>query len=352
MDGEYLAKSQPGDGMRPPRNGGTIQPAYLFTGETPQPGETRREALARLLTQDRQFARNLVNRIWAHFFGEGFVEHLDIWDIARIDAVTAAANQTTVQARTPRLMEHLTDQMIAGGYDLRAFVKLIVASARYQRDYLNAPEVGPEPMAYWRGPNRVRRLEAEAVLDSLYQTLGMPRRYVIKGRIDDTVSSTWQLPGDDSPSIDAIIDFTEEGYTFIVPPQSLGFANEDEYFFMQYATMDLLSQLGRGDGFNGVKRSNKSSVANSLLFMNNYTVNFWVDEFRYAPTVFQLTNALDRGQITKEALIDGLFHGILFRDPTPEERSRFLRHLQEETLEMAVPDLFWVLFNHPDFLYR
>ena len=352
QDGEYHAQSQPGDGMRPPRSGGTVQPAYLFTGEQPRPGEPRRQALARLLTADRQFARNMVNRVWAHFFGEGFVEPLDSWDMARIDDATATANQSTIQARTPQLMEYLTDQFIAGGFNLRSLVRIIVTSDLYQWDYLNAPDMSPEPMAYWRGPNRARRLEAEAILEAMFQTLAMPRRYVINGRPTATVASTWALPGDDSPSLDALVEFTEDGYRFTVPPQSLGYANEDEYFFMQYVTMDLLSQLGRGDAFNAVKRDNSGSVTNSLLLMNNYTLNFWVDELRFAPAVFQVTNAFDRDQITADTLVDGLFRNILFRDPTAGERARFLQHLQQNEPDMAVPDLYWVLFNHPDFLYR
>ena len=50
-------------GPRPPRRPGPYTPAYLLTGEEPATGQWRQE-LAKMLTDDRQFARATVNYLW------------------------------------------------------------------------------------------------------------------------------------------------------------------------------------------------------------------------------------------------------------------------------------------------
>src|SRR5205807_6361578 len=59
------------DGNRPPRQPtascapgepcNNVPPQYIFTGDSPRPGERYRVALARNITGDLQFARALVN---------------------------------------------------------------------------------------------------------------------------------------------------------------------------------------------------------------------------------------------------------------------------------------------------
>ena len=166
-NGDYLAESDAGTGMRPSRVGGVAQPVYLFTGEQPKPSETRREALARMITKDRQFARNIVNRIWAELFGSGFVTVDQGFDPARISKKMARVNKTTVQAKQAKLMERLTDYFIDSNFNARLLMKEILGSILYQIDYKNLPATAfPGEGPYFGGKQRVRRLDAESIIES------------------------------------------------------------------------------------------------------------------------------------------------------------------------------------------
>ena len=62
------------------------------------------------------FARNLANRIWAHFMGRGLIEPVD--DL-----------RATNPASNPELMT--TQTLVENQYDLRAMIRLITASRTY-----------------------------------------------------------------------------------------------------------------------------------------------------------------------------------------------------------------------------
>ena len=64
---------------------GISTPVYPFTGTGPNPGENYREALARQVTSDFQFARASVNYIWKQFFALGLVDPPNQFDVARQD---------------------------------------------------------------------------------------------------------------------------------------------------------------------------------------------------------------------------------------------------------------------------
>ncbi len=348
-NGEYVAETEAGTGMRTPRRGGIIAPRYLSNGEGPRPDETRREALARLITSDRQFARNMVNRLWAHFFGEGFVEPLNGWDLGRLDATSAASFDTTVQARNPELMEHLTDVFIEQGYDIRAFMRFICNTHLYRSNYAAVPiPTNITGLALWQSKARVRRMEAEAVVDSVFQILDLERRYVVTGMLDEYFNSAWQMPDAYEPNPYAIYDKDEQ---FIVTPQSLGFANEEHFHFVQYSTMDLMRLFGAADRINGTARDDQSSTNTALGMMNTETIHYWFLGEAHSPFINQLVDDLNQGKRTERETVRFLFLSILLREPNPEETPLFLNYFKDLSPEESVPDLVWVLFNHPDFLF-
>ena len=352
-DGEYHATTEASEGMRPPRTGGMIEPAYLFTGEKPQPGETRRQALARMITNDRQFARNMVNRIWAHFFGEGFVEPVDGWDLGRVSKSAAAEMGAEEQPRDAGLMEYLTDTFIGSGYDLRALIRHIVNTDIYQWDFVGETDgVTARPLWYWMGDHRVRRLEAEAIIDGINDALQLPRRYAVSGIYDRTFSSTWQLPGTDEPEIGALL--TSNFDAFVVHPTALGYGSEDTYYFFQYATYEVLQQLGRGNAAAVKARDNQTSIANALTQLNSYEANWWLDFWEASPVIVQLADQLEDNQISREEAARQLVQRFLYREPTQLELARLSNHLnsdEEEPTGLLI-DIAWVLANHPDFLYN
>ena len=80
----------------------------------------RRKRLGQLVTapKNEQFSRALVNRVWAHFLGRGFVNPVDDFG-----AHNPASN--------PELLDHLAAEFRAANYDLKALIRLVCASRAY-----------------------------------------------------------------------------------------------------------------------------------------------------------------------------------------------------------------------------
>jgi hypothetical protein len=79
-----------------------------------------RVALARWITgrDNPWFARALVNRLWGHFTGRGFVDPVD--DLRPGNPPAA-----------PELLDALAADFVAGGYDVKHLVKVIAGTEAY-----------------------------------------------------------------------------------------------------------------------------------------------------------------------------------------------------------------------------
>ena len=349
-NGEYLAESEVGEGMRQPRSGGTIQPRYLFTGEGPLPGETRRQALARLITNDRQFARNMVNRVWAHFFGEGFVHPVNAWDLGRLNPNIAEAHQTDVQPRDYLLLEGLTDYFIGQGFDLKAMFRLIANSRAYQADYKNRPFTETSSgLDYWVSDRRISRIDAESIMDNIFQILEVEARYTVTGILDRTFSSAWELPDSSEPDPGALISVRAEQ---LADPVDLGYASEEEYEFMQSSALSLLTAFGRADRYQFEVRDNNGRTKTALSMMNDEGLYRAFFERGESPFAARLAAELAQGARSPDEIVRDLFLQILFREPSSKERDAFLGYLVDREPGLAVRDMIWVLFNHSDFIYK
>ncbi len=365
-DGEYRAQSIAGEGMRVPRNGGVIEPRYMFGGGTPEPGETRRAALARLLTADRQFARNIVNRVWAEFFGEGFVHPLNSWDLARLNATTAANYQTTVQPRTPALLEALTNEFINNGYDLKRLIRRIAGSSLYLSPLQAEPD-SKDYLGYWRGKQRVRRLTAESIVDRYHRALGLEQRYIVRGRYDQTVNSTWALPSAGEPDPFVLYRASDEppyNLYFVADPVDLGFQSMAQFEFYQYTTNVLLQTMGHGDGFS-TPRQNTSTVQRALFMLNsnefsNYMYggveydegDYGILEIPSSPYLLAQIERLANNPDQAGPFVEEIFQRFLVRAPTPAEKLLFLDYLNSKPVAFAVYDTAYALINHPDFVHQ
>lgn len=87
----------------------------------------QRTELAEKVTSpyNRYFARNLVNRMWAELIGRGFYEPVDDFQ----DIVTHR-----------EALDHLSDEFVAGGYDIKGLIRLIMLTEAYSRGHLD-PEI-------------------------------------------------------------------------------------------------------------------------------------------------------------------------------------------------------------------
>ncbi|QEH37030.1 hypothetical protein OJF2_56150 [Aquisphaera giovannonii] len=129
----------------------------------PADGAEALDRLAAWLTKgNRQFARNMANRIWFHLMGRGLVEPVDDF---------RASNPPS----DPELVEALADELTARGMRLKPLVVLIMNSAAYQLDGRPLPGEPDDPSYYSHAA--VRLLPAEVLLDAMSQVTGIPDRY-------------------------------------------------------------------------------------------------------------------------------------------------------------------------------
>ncbi len=142
---------------------GIMQVAYpKFDGETIDASRNvdRREQLAQLLSGEDhlQLARAMVNRTWAHFFGYGFTNPVD--DMGPHQTVTH-----------PALLDRLSREFAASGYDIQQLIRWITASRAYQLTSRRAPSATTDdpdlgdPPAFSRV--YLKPLSPEQVYDSL-----------------------------------------------------------------------------------------------------------------------------------------------------------------------------------------
>ena len=117
-----------------------------------------RDDFADWLTRDnRQFARNMANRVWFHLMGRGLVDPVDDF-------------RDSNPPHHPELLERLTDDLIASGMRLRPLVRLILNSNLYQLDSQADASLGePDPAQF--AVATVKLLPAEVLLDAIGQAL-------------------------------------------------------------------------------------------------------------------------------------------------------------------------------------
>lgn len=122
-------------------------------------GATRREALAEWMVSpdNPYFAKSYANRIWGYLLGTGIIEPLD--DIR-------AGNPPS----NPDLLDYLTEQFIASGFDVRKLMALVCKSRTYQLSLTTNQWNADDETNYSHAI--ARRLPAEVIFDALHEVTG------------------------------------------------------------------------------------------------------------------------------------------------------------------------------------
>ena len=116
-----------------------------------------RSELARLIAnpRNRYFSRSFVNRVWKDLIGRGIVEPIDDFS-------------DTNPPSHPQLLDFLADEFVAGGFQLKPFVRMLVLSEPYQRSQaLGVDSLKREELesAFLAVP--ARRVLSEVLYDSI-----------------------------------------------------------------------------------------------------------------------------------------------------------------------------------------
>jgi hypothetical protein len=148
-----------------PRTGAPLFPSPLG-GQAFRLGahDDPRVALARWMTapDNPYFARTMVNRLWAHFLGRGIIHPID-------DA------RDTNPPSNPELLDALTRDFVASGFDAKHLIRVICATHPYR--------LGSAPTEWNAGDEQAyshftrRRLTAEVLLDGISQVLDVPTQF-------------------------------------------------------------------------------------------------------------------------------------------------------------------------------
>lgn len=115
-------------------------------------------------------ARVMVNRLWLHLFGEGIVQTPDNFGTKGM----APTNQA--------LLDHLAVRFIDNGWSIKRMIKEIMLTRTYQLSSQHNSAnyaIDPDNHSHWRMSKR--RLDAEAIRDSMLAVAGSLNLYPIDG---------------------------------------------------------------------------------------------------------------------------------------------------------------------------
>jgi hypothetical protein len=149
---ETIVFNSGGGEVKHPVGGRVVPPKFLGGGVPDVAGKDRREVLAAWLASpdNPHFGRNLVNIVWAHFFGRGIVDEVD--DVR-------VSNPPVNEA----LLDALARRFVESKYDFKQLVREICTSHAYQRSTRpNETNAGDE-RNFSKGS--LRRIRAEVLLD-------------------------------------------------------------------------------------------------------------------------------------------------------------------------------------------
>jgi hypothetical protein len=311
--GEVIVQSlRAGDALHP--RTGVPTPAAPLDGPVAADGADRRRHLADWMTRPDNplFAKAVVNRVWRNYMGRGLVEAED--DLRDTNPPT-----------NPELLDALTKDFVAHGFDVRHLTRVILRSAAYQRSSRPAPGTEADDRFYSR--YLTRRLPAQVVLDAYSDVVGVPTMFQVQS-LGPTggVKNTGDYPA---------------GTRAMQLPDSL-------------LVSRFLDAFGRAERSVtcSCEQSADPTVGQALHLNNGQTLN---DKLRDPKS---RASAWLAGKLSDAEVVDRLFALALGRPPTAAERAEFEAVLADgakggdAARREAVEDVFWAVLTGKEFLFN
>jgi hypothetical protein len=278
------------------------------------PESQRRHALAQAITaKDHPLtARVMVNRIWHYHFGTGLVDTPS--DFGKMGS----------RPSHPQLLDYLAAEFVRCGWSIKHMHRLILQSRTYRQasrvDNPAARKIDADARLLWRFPSR--RLEAEAVRDSVLQVSGVLRH---------------EMHG---PGFQLFKP--RKGLDLYEPLDNFGPA---EYRRLIYAHKVRMAQDGVFTTFDmpdcGQLCSKRATSTTPLQALNLFNSHFMVQQS-------EIFSARVRGEAGEavDAQVNRAFQLALNRDPSASESTAAAAFVREHGLEM----LCRVIFNLSEFV--
>ncbi|MDB5336462.1 MAG: hypothetical protein JWN70_2081 [Planctomycetaceae bacterium] len=295
--GEMLLASAGGESQNP-RSGLKIYAHPLGTSnpEAAPKGDPRLSFASWLVAADNPFfARNIVNRAWAHLLGRGIVEPLD--DV-----------RLTNPPSHPELLTALSKDFIDHKFDFRYLLKTIIASRTYQLSAAVTPTNTNDEQNFSRSV--LRRLDAEVLLDAICQTTKIPEKF------------------DGVPAGSRAIQLWDS----LVPHYFLGIFGRP----VRSTPCDC-------------ERAGAPNVSQVLHVLNSPEI-----QAKLTHEAGFLAELARRPGLTDKQLIDELYLTFFSRYPSDQERTNATQYLQTQAAnrQSAIEDLAWSMLNSLEFVFN
>jgi hypothetical protein len=313
-----------GDPAKPEKDK-PVEPGFPFMPPDTHFLNGRREAFVDWLTAPSNplFARVAVNRIWQWHFGEG------------IHRVSSDFGVLGGRPSNQKLLDYLASEFVAHDFSMKWLHKLIVTSDTYKMSSKPDPayaaanqKIDPANTYLWRF--RLRRLEAEAVWDSLLYN---------SGDLDLTVGGrSFQLKTSDrKQSI-----FVPRADTFDSRANRRGIYIARGYIPSTDVMPNFLQTFDVDDGRTPCPVRTQTVTAPQALFtMNNEMVE------RQSGKLASALLKQAPGDLAKAVAIG--YRTVIGRSPTPAEADYAQTYIANEP--ERVKGFAWLLFNLDEFMY-
>ncbi|MCS6849577.1 MAG: DUF1549 and DUF1553 domain-containing protein [Gemmataceae bacterium] len=286
-----------------PKTGEPVPPKILgsATIEVKAGVDPRLEVWRWMVSRDNPyFARAIVNRVWAHYFGRGLVDPVDALSFANPPS-------------HPDVLDDLVRDFIEHRYDLRHLHRRILNTRAYQRSWqTNVTNAKDERNLSRR---TLRRLSAEQVLDALAQATGTP------------IDLKPVYSGDPNRKFNRSVEF---------PLSRPGGA--DAY------VLKIFDKPQRTQSCD-CERAVTPNLSQALYFYNDAALieRITHPEGRLAKLLAEISD--------DDRLLEELYLATLSRLPSEAERKRSIEHLKSaQSRAEGFEDLFWSLLNRREFL--
>ncbi len=293
--------AEPKGAMMIPDTKTEVQAKFL-DGRRPEADEPPLKALARFVVAHPNFNRAIVNRVWGHFMGRGFVEPVD---------------KFTEKSRPshPELLDALGADFEKEGTRLKPLMRRILMSKAYQAGCAQGKDVDPLSHAYMH----LKPQNPVQVLNTLSYTLNM----------DVFLQQFYQ---------GFLKNFGDDNFF----AKSYGNAEVFRMYLHLYA-QGLLAPSGQAPE----ESKYTGSVRLALKLMNgNDLQNLIKAEWG------RLADILKK-QTTPEGRIEEIFLTLLSRPPDALEKARYAEYVaRKKGDKKAYEDLYWVLLNSTELIFN
>lgn len=295
--GVKLMMEPPGAAMMIPDSKTEVRARFL-DGKAPDPAQPPLKALAEYFVQHKQFPRAIVNRVWAHFMGRGFVEPVD-----KFSDKSRPAH--------PALLDALCAQFEKDGTRLRPLMRTILKSKAYQASCASLKDAPTDSCASMS----LKPFNPVQVLNFLSYTLNLEvflKEFYRKFSENKDLPETYRNP-------EVFKMYLHQFTSGLLAPT--GIAPEETKYT---GSVRLALKLMNSNDLQGLVKAEWGRLADIL-----------------------------KKEATPEGRLDEIFLTILSRPPTAAERDRYVAYIdRKKGAKNAYEDVYWVLINSTELIFN